>query len=87
MYKRQKDDDAAMALTTAFTDRIKAETGNEDAITVYEEYEVGTEDFTAQLTEIKKSGVKSVLLPGEINDSARIIKQAEDCLLYTSRCV
>ena len=73
-----KDDDAAMALTTAFTDRIKAETGNEDAITVYEEYEVGTEDFTAQLTEIKKSGVKSVLLPGEINDSARIIKQAEE---------
>lgn len=72
-----QSDDAAMAMTTAFTDRLKAETGNEDAITVYEEYEPGTKDFTSQLKAVKDSGVKSVLLPGEINDSARIIIQAE----------
>ncbi len=71
-----EDDDAAMAMTTAFTDRLKAETGNEDAITVYEDYKPGAEDFTEQLTAVKESGVKSVLLPGEITDSAKIIKQA-----------
>ena len=72
-----QEDDAAMAMTTAFTDRIKAETNNEDAIVVYEEYNPGDEDFTKQLDSIEQSGVKSVLLPGEINDSARIIKQAQ----------
>lgn len=70
-------DDAAMAMATAFTDRIKAETGNEDAITVYEDYKPGTKDFEKQLEAVKESGVKSVLLPGDITDSANIIKQAD----------
>lgn len=70
-------DDAAMALASAFTDRIKAETNNKDAIKVYEEYTPGNEDFTEQLEIIKKSKVKSVLLPGDIADSANIIKQAD----------
>ncbi len=73
-----EDDDAALAMATAFTDRIKAETGNEDAITVYEEYKAGAKDFSEQLEAVSKSGVKSVLLPGEITDSANIIKQADD---------
>jgi len=72
-----KDDDAAMAMTTAFADRLKAETGNADAIKVYEEYTAGDKDFSAQLEIIKKSGVKSVLLPGDTLDSANIIKQAK----------
>ena len=71
-------DDAAMATATAFTDRIKAETGNEDAIVAYEQYKPGAKDFKKQLTEIKNSGVKSVLLPGDITDDAEIIKQAKD---------
>ena len=74
---KPKEDDAAMAMTTAFTDRLKAETGNEDAVTVYEEYTPGSDDFSKQLNVIKESGVKSVLLPGEITDSAKIIKQAD----------
>lgn len=73
-----KGDDAAMAMATAFTDRMKVETDNEDAITVYEQYEIGAEDFTEQLEIVKESGVKSVLLPGEITDSAHIIKQANE---------
>ena len=72
-----KGDDAAMALTTAFTDRIKGETNNKDAIKVYEEYTPGDEDFTKQLEIIKKAKIKSVLLPGDIADSANIIKQAD----------
>ena len=69
-------DDAAMAMATAFVDRIEAETGNDEAIKVYEEYEAGAKDFSEQLYIIKESGVKSVLLPGDITDSAHIIKQA-----------
>lgn len=70
-------DDAAMAMASAFTDRIKAETNNKDAIKVYEEYTPGDKDFTKQLDIIKRSNVKSVLLPGDVADSANIIKQAE----------
>ena len=70
-------DDAAMAMASAFTDRIKAETNNKDAIRVYEEYTPGDTDFTKQIETIKKSKVKSVLLPGDAIDSANIIKQAE----------
>ncbi len=76
-------DDAAMAMVAAFTDRIKAETENEDAILVYEEYETGASDFSKQLEAVKKSGVKSVLLSGNVSDSANIIKQANDMGLTT----
>ncbi len=78
-----KGDDAAMAMATAFTDRMKAETGNENAITVYEEYKPGAKDFKKQLDIIKASGVKSVLLPGEMTDAANIIKQAKAMGLTT----
>lgn len=78
-----KDDDAAMAMATAFTDRIKAETNDEDAVTVYEEYIPGSDDFSEQLNIVKESGVKNVLLPGEINDSVKIIKQAQEMGLDT----
>ena len=70
-------DDAAMAMASAFTDRIKAETNNKDAIKVYEEYTPGDEDFTKQLEIIKKAKIKSVLLPGDVTDSVNIIKQAD----------
>ena len=73
-----EDDDAALAMTTAFTDRIKTQTGNEDAIVAYEQYKTGDEDFKDQLDEIQQSGVKSVLLPGEMADSAKILKQADE---------
>lgn len=71
-----KDDDAAMATATAFTDRIKAETNNDDAVVVYEEYKPGAKNFTKQLEIVRDSKVKSVLLPGSAKDSANIIKQA-----------
>lgn len=72
-----EDDDAALAMATAFTDRIKTETGNEDAIDLYEKYKTGDEDFTQQLEEIRNSGVESVLLPGAMSDSVKIMKQAD----------
>ena len=72
------DDDAAMATAAAFTDRIEAETGNDDAIIAYENYTTGDTDFSKQLEAISATGVKSVLLPGNITDSANIINQAAD---------
>ena len=78
-----EDDDAAMAMATAFTDRVKTETGNEDAITLYEEYNTGDEDYSKQLEAIRESGVKSVLLPGDMADSLKIIRQAEKMGLDT----
>lgn len=72
-----KGDDAAMAMATSFTDRIKAETNNKDAIKVYEEYTPGDKDFTKQLEIVRRTGVKSVLLLGDVTDSANIIKQAD----------
>lgn len=72
------NDDVAMAMATAFVDRIEAETENEDAITAYETYKPGQKDFTKPLKAIQESGVKSVLLPGDSADSANIINQAAD---------
>lgn len=72
------NDDVAMAMTTTFIDRIEAETENEDAITAYETYKSGQTDFTKPLKAIQESGVRSVLLPGDIADSANIINQAAD---------
>ena len=69
-------DNAATAMTTAFVDEFRNLTGNDDAIAYYEKYTTGDMDFTKPLNALKKSGVKSVLLPGEINDAANIIKQA-----------
>lgn len=70
------NDDVAMAMTTTFINRIEAETENEDAITAYETYKPGQTDFSKQLKAIEASGVKSVLLPGDIADSANIVNQA-----------
>jgi len=78
-----KNDDMAMAMATAFKDRMIAETNNDDAIEVYEEYVVGAEDFTEQLQVVADAGVDYVLLPGDINDSVEIIKQAKDMGLDT----
>ena len=72
-----EENDASMEMATAFSDRIKAETGNEDAITVYEQYAPGAEDFTDHLKIIRDSGVGSVLLAGSVNDCANVIKQAD----------
>lgn len=73
-----RKDDAAMAMATAFTDRMKAETENDDAISFYEEYTTGQKDFAKELNALKKSGVKSVILPGEYTDAANIISQAAE---------
>ena len=71
-----KGNDVAIARSSFFTDRLEAETGDSDAIKVYEQYEGGAGNFEAQLKEIRKSKVKYVFLPGDTTDVAEIIKEA-----------
>ena len=72
-----ENSDVALARASAFTDRVEAQTGNNDAIKVYESYKSGSRDFSKQLEVIKESGVKYVLLPGDIIDVAEVLKEAK----------
>ena len=73
-----KEDDAAMAMATAFTNAFEEITGKNDATGFYEEYTTGQLDFTEQLTILKDSEVDHVLLPGDNPDSISIINQAAE---------
>jgi len=70
------DDDVALAEATAFRDRMKAETENDDSIAFYEEYTAGQKDFSEVLNKLAKSKVDKVILPGDYTDAANIINQA-----------
>ena len=73
-----KDDDVALAEATAFTDRMKAETEDDDSIAYYEEYTTGQKDFTEVLTKLAETKVDKVILPGDYTDAANIINQAAE---------
>jgi len=72
------DNDVALAEATAFTDRMKAETENDDSIAFYEEYTTGQKDFSELLGKLAKSKVDKVILPGDYADAANIINQAAE---------
>jgi len=71
-------DDAAQAEATEFADRMRAETGDEDAIIFYEYFYAGDQDFSKQLKKAAKKGVNEIIITGEIADAANIINQAAD---------
>jgi len=72
------DNDVALAEATAFMDRMKAETENDDSIAFYEEYTTGQKDFSELLGKLAKSKVDKVILPGDYTDAANIINQAAE---------
>ena len=72
------DNDVALAEATAFTDRMKAETDNDDSIAYYETYTTGQKDFSEVLNKLAKSRVEYVILPGDYTDAANIINQASE---------
>lgn len=72
------DNDVALAEATAFTDRMKAETDDDDSIAYYEEYTTGQKDFTEALQKLAATKVDKVMLPGDYTDAANIINQAAD---------
>ncbi|MGN0693800.1 MAG: ABC transporter substrate-binding protein [Lentihominibacter sp.] len=71
-----ENDDAATAIAKEFKDKMRQSTDNEDAILYNESYKAGDKDFSEQLNKLKDSGVKAVLLPGDLADSQAIISQA-----------
>ena len=71
-----ENDDAAMAMATAFTNTFEELTGHNDVTGFYEDYKAGVPSFKDQLEILKSSGVKYVLLPGDNADSINIINQA-----------
>jgi branched-chain amino acid transport system substrate-binding protein len=72
------DDDVALAEATAFVDRMKAETENDDSIAFYETYTMGQKDYSEVLTKLAQSKVDKVILPGDYTDDANIINQAAE---------
>lgn len=70
-------DDQAIAMASSFKDNLEELTGDTDAISVYQTFESGSEDFSRQLQIIANSGVSTVFLSGDIPDAAAILKQAQ----------
>ncbi len=71
-----EENDAALAMATAFTDRIKAETGDDDSIPLYEYYKVGQKDYSDLIEKIDRENVDYVLIAGDYTDAANIVSQA-----------
>lgn len=71
-----EDDDQAIAMASAFKEKMVESTGDEDAIAVYQKFKSKDEDFSQQLQAITDSGVSTVFLPGDTGDAANILKQA-----------
>ncbi|MDO4518050.1 MAG: ABC transporter substrate-binding protein [Bacillota bacterium] len=71
-----EENDAALAMATAFTDRIKAETGDDDSIPLYEYYKTGQRDYSDLIEKIERENVDYVLIAGDYTDAANIVSQA-----------
>lgn len=69
-------DEGASAIAQKFMKQFQKLTENQNAITVNEEFEPGSGDFTEQLDKIEAAGVKVVLIPVGIDDAENILKQA-----------
>lgn len=62
---RPRNDDLAAAMVAAFEDKFVLDTQNPSAIVKTVEYTAGDTDFSAQLTQIKQSGVTGSLPAGK----------------------
>ncbi|MEG0829932.1 MAG: ABC transporter substrate-binding protein [Anaerovoracaceae bacterium] len=71
------EDDQATAMAKTFRDKLKAMTGNEDAVVTTEQFETGEKDFSKHLKAIGESKAKTVFVTGDVTDAANIVKQAE----------
>lgn len=73
---REVTSDYSVGLTNYFIEAFKKLTGDENSIVATLEYKKGDQDFTAQLQTIKNKKPDVIFAPGEIGDSAILIKQA-----------
>ncbi|MDO4796339.1 MAG: ABC transporter substrate-binding protein [Brachymonas sp.] len=73
---REVSNDYSVGLAKFFTDHFTTLTGDASAIVATADYNTGDQDFTAQLTNIKKANPDAIFAPGNYTESALIIKQA-----------
>ncbi|MDO5653946.1 MAG: ABC transporter substrate-binding protein [Brachymonas sp.] len=73
---REVSNDYSVGLAKFFVDHFKQLTGDENAVVATADYNTGDQDFTAQLTNIKKANPDVIFAPGNYTESALIIKQA-----------
>lgn len=72
-----EDDDQAIAMASAFKEKMIELTGDQEVIAVYQKFKSKDEDFSQQLQAIADSGVGTVFLAGDTADAANILKQAK----------
>ena len=75
---REVSNDYSVGLAKFFVDSFVKLTGDDKAILAELNYNTGDQDFSAQLTEVKKFKPDVIFAPGNFTESALIIKQAKE---------
>lgn len=73
---REVSNDYSVGLAKFFVDHFTKLSGDASAVVATADYNTGDQDFTAQLTNIKKANPDVIFAPGNYTESALIIKQA-----------
>lgn len=73
---REITSDYSIGLTNYFVESFKALTNDPDCVVATLDYKKGDQDFTAQLQTIKNKKADVIFAPGELGESAILIKQA-----------
>ena len=80
---REVSNDYSVGLAKFFVDQFTKLTGDAQAVVATADYNTGDQDFTAQLTNIKKANPDVIFAPGNYTESALIIKQARQLGMKT----
>jgi branched-chain amino acid transport system substrate-binding protein len=80
---REVSNDYSVGLAKFFEDSFKTLTGDPNSILAELNYNTGDQDFSAQLTEVKKFNPDVIFAPGNFTESALVIKQARELGIKT----
>ena len=80
---REVSNDYSVGLAKFFVDSFKALTKDDKSILAELNYNTGDQDFSAQLTEVKKFKPDVIFAPGNFTESALIVKQARELGIKT----
>jgi len=80
---REVSNDYSVGLAKYFEDSFKKLTGNDGAILTELNYNTGDQDFSSQLTEVKKYSPDVIFAPGNFTESALLVKQARELGIKT----
>lgn len=70
--------DYSVGISKYFTDAFTKLTGDDNSIVATVSYNTGDQDFSAQLTNVKSLQPDVIFAPGNVGESALLIKQARD---------